>query len=335
MASPGRPKKICLIRLDKIGDLVCTLPADQIEALRGWDVRWVIALGLGFVAAHASPGRRFLQLNKNRKWESFRALLIWLRIEKFDVAVSFQAPWWASLALWWAGIPVRAGVKSQWHGFLFFNRGLRQKRSLAEKHESEYNVELLAHALKIATPPNAPILKMHAPALPDVQDRIALPAGSFVVVHPGMAGSALNWSQENYVTLIRELSSKRTVAVTGTPADEPWLKDIRAGLEGTPNVRWLVGELTPTELLTILGDARLVIAPSTGVAHLAAALGRAVICFFSPRRVQRSLRWRPRGPAVVTLTPELKPGENSETVGPEIMDRVTVGRALEIAEPWL
>lgn len=295
--------KVCLIRLDKIGDLVSTLPVDQADVLGAAEARWVISLGLGFIPSNSIPGRRFLQLNKNNKWESFRAFRKFLKEEKFDVAVSFQAPWWISLALWLAGVKVRAGVKSQWHSFLFLNRGLRQRRSLAQKHEADYNLDLLSYALKQPAEPPAPVLRMRAPALEDFQSRLALTPQSYVVVHPGMAGSALNWPQKNYVTLVRELSLRRLVVITGTPADEPWLTEIRNGLRGEANVRWLVGEAGPNELLGVLENARAVIAPSTGVAHLAAALGRPVIALFSPLKVQMPVRWAPRGPDVQCLVP--------------------------------
>lgn len=336
--------KICLIRLDKIGDLVCTLPVDEVPWLQGSQIRWVIAQGLGFVTSHAQPGRRFLQLNKNNKWESFLTLRRHLREEKFQAAVSFQAPWWVSLALWLEGVPIRAGVQSQWHSFLFFNRPLRQRRSRAEKHESDYNLDLLAHALKkssaeiplqqislnkevtlssekdIWLESRAPLLRLRAPDQPDFWDRLGLQKNSYVVVHPGMAGSALNWPQKNYVTLIRQLVDQVQVVITGTPADEPWLREIRAGLEGTSRLRWLVGEVTANELLAVLEGSKLVIAPSTGVAHLATSLGRSVICLFSPVRVQKAIRWSPRGKSVFCFTPA---GESADAPSPECMNKIS------------
>ena len=40
-------KKVLLIRLDKIGDLICTLPADQILDSSAFDVTWVVQKDLG------------------------------------------------------------------------------------------------------------------------------------------------------------------------------------------------------------------------------------------------------------------------------------------------
>ncbi|WP_374032054.1 hypothetical protein [Bdellovibrio bacteriovorus] len=60
-------KRILLIRLDKIGDLICSMPVDQVSFLEGWDKHWVIAKGLGFVPENADPQRKFLELKKRRR----------------------------------------------------------------------------------------------------------------------------------------------------------------------------------------------------------------------------------------------------------------------------
>lgn len=292
--------KILLIRLDKIGDLVSTLPVDQLPQLTPHDVHWAIARGLSFIPRYAQPPRQVFELDKaNTDGIALRSLREFLRKETPDLAVSFQAPWWVNYALWSEGVPQRVGVRSQWHSFLFLNRGLRQRRSRAERHEADYNRELLEFALKLA-PSSSPVLQMKAaadvvlPALPSV----------YVVMHPGMAGSALNWPQKSYVELIRKLTlAGHPVVITGTPADGPYLDEIERSARNLPGVHWLVGNLDSTALLTVLERAQAVLAPSTGVAHLAASLGRPVLCLFSDVRVQRSVRWAPRGPNVQILEP--------------------------------
>ena len=42
-----------LIRMDKIGDLVLSLPVDEHPAFGGRPIRWFIARGMGFVPANA------------------------------------------------------------------------------------------------------------------------------------------------------------------------------------------------------------------------------------------------------------------------------------------
>ncbi|HEX7675321.1 MAG TPA: glycosyltransferase family 9 protein [Bdellovibrio sp.] len=289
-------KKVLLIRLDKIGDLISTMPVDQADLLKNCEVRWVIAKGLAFVPDNAVPQRTYIELSKEDWKTSLKALVQYLREFKPDVAVSFQAPWWVNYALWIAGTPVRAGVQSQWHSFLFLNKGLRQRRSKAIQHEADYNFDLLRYAMgDTSARPATPVLKLQAPENPELLRKFNLVPQHYVVVHPGMAGSALNWPTENYIALIRKVAETTQVILTGTPADEPFLKDIKAAFKDHPKVLSLQNLLKAPELFTVLKNAKAVIVPSTGVAHMAASLGAKVLGLYSPIRVQHPRRWAARG----------------------------------------
>src|SRR5690606_25694727 len=113
--------------------------------------------------------------------------------------------------LFLAGVPKRGGVLSQWHSFLFYNAKVRQKRSRAERHELDYNVELLCHVLNIPIPEHVPNLRLQASEKENMVEKFGLQPNQFCVVHPGMGGSALNWPSEYYVNLIKYLSQKHRV----------------------------------------------------------------------------------------------------------------------------
>lgn len=322
-------KKVLLIRLDKIGDLICTLCVDQVSFLKDCDVQWAIAKGLSFVPENADPQRKFVELDKTNWRESLPKLRQFLRELKPDIAVSFQAPWWVSFALWREGVPTRSGVRSQWHSFIFLNKGLRQRRSLATQHEADYNLDLLLHAFKIQediTQEKTPILKLVAPNNPGLLEKHHLMAGKYLVVHPGMAGSALNWPIPRYIELIEKVIPHTPVVLTGTPADEPWLKDIKKHFNGDSRVLSLQNELKATELMTVLKNAKAVIVPSTGVAHIAASLGTSVLGLYSPLRVQHPRRWAARGEHVHIFVPKEHP---EQTLGPECMEEIKVDDLLK------
>ena len=57
-------KKILLIRLDKIGDLICTLPADQVLDESVYDVTWVVQKGLGSIVDLGTKHRNYIELDK-------------------------------------------------------------------------------------------------------------------------------------------------------------------------------------------------------------------------------------------------------------------------------
>lgn len=309
---------IWLFRTDKIGDTVVTLPLDQVAAELGADrARWFLQPSTLFLAENAEPRRQARALPK------FRELLRLARAEKPTVAIVFHAAWWVSLALWLARVPVRAGRLSQWHSFLFFNRGVRQKRSLSEKHETEYGRELVAAALAPApVSPSAPFLKLTASSRSPVFEKWHLQPGAYYVVHPGMTGSAKNWPQRSYVTLIEKLAERHPVVITGTAADAPYIGEVEGALKTHPRVRWSVGALAMPELLLILSRAKGLLAPSTGVLHLAASLGVPSVGLYSPTLAQHPRRWAARGPEVAIVLPD---GEDD----PDCMSRITVARVLQ------
>lgn len=292
-------KKVLLIRLDKIGDLICTLPADQILDENVYDVTWVVQKGLGTIVDLGSKKRKYIELDKNNVDESRSKLSKLINELKPEVAVSFQCPWWVNFELFKGGVPVRAGVKSQWHSFLFLNHGVRQKRSLAEKHELEYNLDLLYKTLNIKQTREFHYFHIDKPTSQDVLQQYNLNPDQYVVVHPGMMGSALNWPQSEYIKYIHVLLEQGDhVVITGTDADEPYLTQIKSEFFNNPKVVWLQSKLNLKQLIQVLAYSKFVVAPSTGVAHLTASVGAQIKGIYSPVRVHHPRRWGPRGPQV-------------------------------------
>ncbi len=292
-------KKVLLIRLDKIGDLICTLPADQILDESKYDVTWVVQKGLGAVVDLGEKKRRYIEIDKNNPSEARHSLAVFLKQNSFDYAISFQCPWWVNFELFKARIVVRAGVLSQWHSFLFLNAGIRQKRSKAVQHELEYNLDLVRKTFDIAQNKEFIFFHIEKPSSHDVIEKYSLKEDSYVVVHPGMMGSALNWPQKRYIEKINELLAQgHTVAITGTDSDDAHLTEIKKVFFNHPQVLWLQSKLNLQQLVQLLAYSKKVIAPSTGVAHLAASVGSNVKAIFSSVRVQSPTRWAPRGPNV-------------------------------------
>lgn len=312
-------ERVLLIRMDKLGDLVLSISCDQLPILQGRHVTWLVSANTGFIPAHSLPRRNYFESARSFSWRNLFSLVGQLRELQPDLAIVLHGPWWLGLALWLGGVKKRGGRLSQWHSFLFFNCGVRQSRKGGERHESAYNEQLVAATLAKLVPrksdnqaselsdcttepsiPAAPPLKLQAPT----QDlgRFSLTPQNYVVVHPGMAGSALNWPAFRYAELIKNLVPQTKVVITGTALDNNILEQVRAELgEHCTKVQWLNEKLNQQELLAVLAQAKAVVAPSTGVLHLAAALGQAVVGLYSPVAVQRPTRWGARGPRVKTL----------------------------------
>ena len=289
-------KKVLLIRLDKIGDLICTLPADQALDRNQYEITWAVQKGLGGIVDLGDRNRNYIELDKTNPEASRLTLRNFLQAKNFDYAVSFQCPWWVNFELFKARVPHRAGVKSQWHSFLFLNEAIRQKRSRSEMHELDYNLEIIYKTFKLKQSKEFIHFRIEKPSQKDVLFKHNLSESDYVVVHPGMMGSALNWSQGEYIDYIQKLlGQNKKVVITGTDSDEPYLTEIKKELMSHPQITWLQSKLNLNELLQILAYSSYVVAPSTGVAHLAASVGATVKGIYSPVTVHHPKRWAPRG----------------------------------------
>ncbi len=323
---PSQPD-VLLIRMDKIGDLVLSLNTDQAEILKNQSCFWFVSKGLGPIVRHAEPHREFQEYSKKFSFSEFKRMYRSLKILRPKTLLILHAPGWVSLCCFLAGIPQRLGRLSKWHSYLFFNKGRRQSRSQSRMHESDYNLDLLkALDTKLQINSLAP-LKLSHPSASETLLKHGLTPRSYIVIHPGMMGSALNWPQSNYIQLIQHLQKKHKILITGTPADEIYLGQIRGALKDPQNVTWAIGVFSLDELIAVLQEASLVIAPSTGVLHLAAASGAPSLGLYSPRILESVVRWGPKGQRVSTLS-----AEGEKLISSEIMSRISIEQVLIEAE---
>lgn len=305
-------KKILFVRLDKIGDLVCTLPIDQVFTQdHANQVEWLISPGLKTIVDHAWPARQVSELHKDFSWPNIKTYWRTLRRLKPDAIICVQTPWWIGALSWLARVPFRFAVKSKWDSFVFYNFALRQHRSLSTEHEYHYNLQLAAYAHQLLTRSRSESFTSYKDEYLHLQVPLKktfsfLKNEPFIVLHPGMAGSALNWPQEKYIDYIKNFltqNSEVNIAITGTKNDEPYLNEIRAVYGAHPQVIWLDGKLDMPDLLQVLSQAQAVIAPSTGVLHLAASLGVPSHGIYSPMTSHHPRRWGARGPHVHLYVP--------------------------------
>lgn len=167
-------------------------------------------------------------------------------------------------------------------------------------HELDYNYQLARQVFE--ADPKVPYLKLSYPKSIDPEKRALLPH-HYIIIHPGMGGSALNWPTSHYIELIQKISHTSEVVITGTKADAEYLAPLKSALGNSPRIRFLDGAFSGEELLWVLHGAAAVLAPSTGVLHLAASLGVPTVGLFSPIKVESMERWGPRGDRVKAIAP--------------------------------
>ncbi len=308
--------RILLVRTDKIGDVVLTTPA--IAALRK---KFPDSKIVGLVAPVAAEVYRLnphLSSHIVLDPELYTGLLgFWrlvrrLRAEKFQAAVVFQTRRRVAFALLLAGIRTRIGPLSKWWSWLTYNKGRRQNRSAVEMHEADYNIQLLRpFGISVADTWERTYLTVDEEARREAT-RFFVEKGlskrfKTVAIHPGMAGSALNWPESHYIALGRQLLSRYNIVITGGPGEAALVDRVFQGIArhqnyapDQPGFTRYVGEKGLAATVALLDQCDGIVAPSTGPMHLAVALGKRVVSIFPPIKVQSAVRWGPYGVSIGT-----------------------------------
>ena len=286
-------------------------------------------------------------------FKGFFRLLREVRGSGFRIAVVLQSQWKIAAACFFANIRYRVGPLSALHSFLFYNRGVRQRRSQVEMHEADYNLQLLRRlGIRVGTRKFPTTIAVGEAARERALEWLSSKGWKkdepLVVVHPGMGGSALNWPEAQYVELVRALLKEgRQVLVSGGPLEAELLTRVEQSLSnneqapaGDEQGSLLIiyrGGGTVEDLAALYANAAVVVAPSTGPLHVAVALGRPVVTFYPPIRVQSALRWGPYRQDeenASVLVPEVYCGQDFKCLGHvchyfPCMKSLTVGQALE------
>ena len=298
------PRRLLVVRSDRIGDLVLTLP--MVAALRraypGASVTGLLAPRVAPLAACTDLFHEVLEDPGDLLGLAGR-----LRDGAFDLAVFPYAKPRLALAAWLAGIPRRVGNGLRVYSPLFTDR-VRVHRSRPPLHEADYCLRLLeplglpeAHAPQ----EDVPALRPSPPgAGADLAGDLGLEPAGFVLVHPGGGGSAGRPDPETFATLAaraRDLMlPDAPIVVTSGPGEEPL---VARCVKALPEARPLPPPKDLPELVALTSQAGLFLAGSTGPLHVAAASGAPTIGFYPWKASQTAERWSPRGPRAVTVSP--------------------------------
>jgi ADP-heptose:LPS heptosyltransferase len=253
---------------------------------------------------------------------SLSALYRLSRAGRFDLALVLQPRFKILAALWLARVPHRVGPLSKLYSFLLLSAGIRQRRSRVEMHEADYNLQLMQLlGVEVGSRTVLPRVAISPEARAEARGFwTGRDASRWVAIHPGMGGSALNWPEEHYLQLARQLLEYgHGVVVTGGPAEQTILERFSAEFAARHPAQFACfGGARATSvdrLAAVFERVSVVVAPSTGPLHLASALGKPVVTFFPPIRVQSARRW---GPYVADLPGDASGLSPASVLVPEV-----------------
>jgi ADP-heptose:LPS heptosyltransferase len=306
------PRMLAAIRPDGMGDVLLTGPAVRAMSRSG---RVAFLAGpAGAAAAALLPGvHRVVRcaipwIDPNPGPTGMRTLsrvigsMKALRTDEAVIFTSFhQSPLPMALALRLAGVRRICAISDDYPGSLLDVR----HRITGDIPEPERNLSLVRAAGFCLPAGDDGRLAVREP-LSDATELTG--EGRYVVVHPGASVPARRPSAAALGSIVTELTAAgHRVVITGAPAERPLAARVcrHAGVADPARVVDVTGRTSLAMLASVLAGADVVVAPNTGAAHLAAAVGTPVVSLFAP--VVPAARWSPFGVPSVVLGDQRAP----------------------------
>lgn len=304
------PKNILIVRTDRIGDVVLTLPVAPILKKYFPDSK-VSFLLRDYTAPLAKNNITIDEvISTDEKNGKVKILSNVKKLKgKFDTCIVAYPTFRIALILFLSGIKTRIGTGYRWYSFLF-NKKIYDHRKVSEYHELEYNVRLLK-AMGIDEVVNPSIVRFNLQSTPESRQHVAEVliarkvdlSKKIIIVHPGSGGSSVDLPFDSMKKLIVMIAHELDceILITGSRTET----ELCQSLIVNEKTKSLAGELELKEMIALIEKAEILIANSTGPIHIAAALGKNVIGFY-PKIVSCSdKRWGPYTNNKKIFTPTL------------------------------
>lgn len=296
--------KILVTRTDKLGDLILALPA--VAYLRRLQPTWQIHIMVRPYTVPLVENDPNVDVVWTYQEEDLLETMPRLAAEEFAAAIMLHYERSLAAAIFKLGIARRIGAWSKWSSWFLLNRGVWLRKSRGKRHERDQNVKLVQKLAGKGGEVSDPQLHLTAGQRElgrQFLERQGVTDERVIFVHPGSGGSALNWSADRYAAVANELAAPRLhrVFVTGSSQDKQIVAAVAPLL--APAVQVVASRFNLREFLGLLAAGDLLIGPSTGPLHIAAALGLAVVGLYPPISSQSIVRWGPLGSWSRALAP--------------------------------
>lgn len=323
--------KVLLIRTDRIGDVVLSIPT--IEAVKTAYPDSHITFLTRSQTAPLLLGNP--HLDDILEYDPRGSLIRMRRVLKgahFDAAVLLHPTLRLATLLFLSRIGRRIGTGFRPYSLLFNSRVYEHRRP-SERHEADYNFSLL-RPLGIGVKRSEPRMYLSEEERDWAESKLrswGIGARGIVAIHPGSGGSARDWSIGSFASLGERISREldTQVLVTGGPGEEPLVREVASLMKRNPLT--LTGQ-NLRRLAAIFERCDLLVTNSTGPMHMAAAVGTPVVAIFCPIQACSPKRWGPLGEGHSVLFPPVPTCR--KCTGPQCqywdcMDLVTVDQVLE------
>lgn len=307
-----KPVNLLIVRTDRIGDVVLTLPLARIikKYYPGCKITFLVRKYTASLVENHPFIDNVLVLNESSGKPSVGENVKMIADGKFDSCVVVHPTFKIALIIFLSRIRERIGTGYRWYSFLFTGK-IFQHRKYAERHELEFNVQLLEH-LGIKEEVSRETVEFDLkPAETDVEkvsrvlrEEGAGNSGNIIIIHPGSGGSAVDLPEEKFRELAELLSAKSNVEIFLTGSENE--RELCERIKSSDKIKNFAGRFSLGELTALISMSGFFISNSTGPLHIAAALGKNVVGFYPKITACLTERWGPYSGKSVVFKPKIE-----------------------------
>jgi len=293
-----RPENILLVRTDRIGDVILSLPLTEAikKEFPECKITFLVkSYTLDLVNAHPFIDE-VLTLDEKDNTPTIFSNVKKIKSKNFDSCIIVYPTFRIAFILFLTHIKNRIGTGYRSYSF-FFTKKIYEHRKYAELHELQYNMNLLkvfGIEKQIALGEVDFYIQISETAKKEVQqfflENEIDGSRPFIIVHPGSGGSAVDLPIAKMKELVRNLLNLNvTVLITGSKSE----KEICQALVLNENTINAAGRFSLSTLIALIDGSLMFISNSTGPLHIAAALKKYVIGFYPKINACSVRRWGP------------------------------------------
>lgn len=305
-----KPKNILIVRTDRIGDVILTLPLAGIikKVYPDSRITFLVREYTKNIVSNHPFIDEVIVINESKNKVSFFDNVEIIKSKKFDVCIVARPSFVIAIILFFSGIKNRIGTGYRWYS-LFFNQRVYEHRKTAEHHELEYNVNLLnkigiknsvteenvSYDLTVDDGALQKVIQLLLDEKVDLQKLI-------IIVHPGSGGSSVDLPVDKFIELVNRLDSDNfQIILTGNKNEAALCNKIKSSSKAIN----FAGKFNLEELTALISKCSIFISNSTGPIHIAAALRKFTVGFY-PKIVSCSQeRWGPYTSKKLVYVPQI------------------------------
>lgn len=280
-------KKLLLIRLSSLGDVIHTIPLANSLKKAGYELTWLVS-EKGIQVLEGNPCVDKVILAPLQKWKKrgfslenikeYFDILKQIRAEKFDIALDTQM---MLKSLMWTKF---CGAKRRIISKQAKELSILGANEFIPRISDGFNSSVVRNYMKYAEYLGCDIENVEV-TLPERSAEVKIKVDELlnsikkplVVIAPATTWVPKFWNKDNWKELIEKIKDKCDIVFTGGPNDNALISYI-----GGDNFLNLAGKTNVLELAEVFSRADIVISPDSGSTHLAWATQKpAVITIFT------------------------------------------------------